>query len=1321
MLETPYKNYSFNGLVAGDRLFFTDDYGVAKMPQGYVESLSGPIGPYLVPAVAPGGLELPPVIFEGRAYIADPALAYPVTGSPLGQNHVRLIGPGGREVYFTNQFSMTGRIKTGAIPSSVAVERASRYDAPDDRRLSIFAKGYPTLQTRLPGQPYALRTHPTVDVFLGPPVTGPAGELTVPLDLPAMRMSDNGPFGISYFLETPVTGLFPAAVTARDDSGFVSSVPVSDSVFVTKADYSAANQMLTVAAVTADISAPASFILRGVDGIDGASSLFSSSIDIPNLQAPPATVTVVSAAGGAATVNVTTGVPSLAQNTPPIALDDSALAQGTTPIRINVLQNDRDPDGDRLTIDSVTQPTGGSVAIGELGTSLTFTANPGVRGLQTFQYNVSDRRGGLVPATVTVEVNGLPLAAPDTLIATTGESAVLDVLANDTDPDGDALIVTGVTQPVVGAVQVGTVSIVAGGKQIAYLANAGSTGIHSFTYTISDGRGASATATVQASINTPPLAQPDAVIDVDRQAVLVNVLSNDTDPDGDAIQLASVGTNPRATIEIIGTSIRFTPLADALPVETFTYVILDGRGGRGTGSVTVTQNASPVAVVDSYRLNAGQVLALPVLANDSDANNDAMVIQSVTQPAAGVVAITGGGSGLSFSAPAGSRGQQSFEYTISDGRGGLATAAVTVDINALPSLAADTVVATAGQTVAADVLANDSDADGDGLTVTAVTQPVQGGIQQGTVTIASGGTGISYQPNLGATGTHTFTYTVSDGRGGAATASVQATINTSPVAAADVAFSLDRQSVLINVLGNDTDRDGDPLQLVSIGANPRATIEIVGTSVRFTPAADASAIETFTYVVGDGRGGQSTGTVTVTQNGSPGPVGDGYVANLGQTLNLAVLGNDTDPDGDALTITGVTQPLGGSVTIVTGAKSLSFVFAPTATTGTSFTYTVSDGRGGTSTATVDVAFNRNPVAVADAGSTQVGVDVTIAVLTNDTDADGDPLQVTAVSPAAGASAQITGGGTTVTFTPDPVRIGNQTFTYTISDGRGGLANGTVTISVNHAPVAVNDSASSAVGVPVVVNVLANDSDPNADALTIQNLLQGVDGAATVITAGPDAGKVSYTPSVLGSGQHTFAYTVADGRGGTAVGTVVVAVTAQPAVNNPPVAVNDSATTTFGTAVTIPVLVNDSDADNDPRTIVSVTQPAAGTVTITGGGTLLSYSPVVNSSVAPQVFTYTITDGRGATATATVTVRVADRVVFTQSDYTTSKSQWNLQGTAGPGAVVRFLVGTTQVGSVTADTRGAWKTGPTFAIPASATTVTATSSQLGTGSAIIVRR
>jgi len=1261
------------------------------------------------------------VIFEGRSYIADPTLVYPVTGSPLGQNYVRLTGPGGREVYFTNQFSMTGRIKTGAIPSSVAVERASRYDAPDDRRLSIFAKGYPTLQTRLPGQPYAVRTHPTVDVFLGAPGTGPAGELTPPVGLPALRMSDNGPFGISYFLETPITGPFPPAVTARDDGGFVSSVPVSDSVFVTKADYSASNQILTVAAVTADITAPASFSLRGVDGIDGVSSAFSSSIDIPNLLAPPSTVTVVSSAGGAATVNVTTGVPSLAQNTPPVAVDDSAIAQGTTPIRINVLQNDSDPDGDRLTIDSVTQPAGGTVVIGDLGTSLNFTANSGIRGLQTFQYRVSDRRGGLVSANVTVEVNALPLAAPDTLVATTGEAALLDVLANDTDADGDVLTVTAVTQPVVGGVQVGTVSIVAGGKQVSYLANAGSTGIHTFTYTVSDGRGASATASVQATINTPPIAQPDSVVQVDRQPVLVNVLANDTDPDGDTIQLASVGSNPRATIEIVGTSIRFTPLADVLATETFTYVILDGRGGRGTGSVTVTQNASPVAVADTYRLNAGQVLVLSVLGNDSDANSDVLVVQSVTQPLAGTVSIVSGGSSLSFTAPAGSRGQQNFEYTVSDGRGGLATGLVTVDINALPSLAADTVVTTAGQASTVDVLTNDVDADGDILTVTSVTQPLAAGVQQGTVTVINAGKAISYQPNLGSTGTHTFTYTVSDGRGGNATATVQATINTAPIAVADSGVSLNRQPVVISVLANDTDRDGDALQLVSVGANPRALIEIVGTTVRFTPAADASALETFTYVVGDGRGGQSTGTVTVTQNGSPIAVADSYVANLGQTLSLAVLGNDTDPDGDVLSITGVTQPVGGSVSIAAGAKALSFAFAPAATVGTSFTYTVSDGRGGTATATVDVGFNRNPVAVADTGSTQVGVAVTVAVLANDTDADGDGLQVTAVAPAVGASAQITGGGTTVTFTPDPVRIGNQTFTYTVSDGRGGVANGTVTVAVNHPPVAVNDSATTAVGVPVVVNVRANDSDPNGDVLSLQNVLQGVDGVATIITTGPDAGKVSYTPSVLGSGNHTFAYTVSDGRGGTAVGTVVVTVTAQAVVNTPPVAANDTATTTFGTAVTIPVLANDTDADNDPRTIVSVTQPAAGTVTITGGGTLLSYSPVLNSSVAPQVFTYTITDGRGATATATVTVRVADRVAFTQADYTTTKSAWTLQGTAGPGAVVRFFVGTSQVGSATADTRGAWKANSTFAIPATATTVTATSSQLGTGSAIIVRK
>ena len=93
--------------------------------------------------------------------------------------------------------------------------------------------------------------------------------------------------------------------------------------------------------------------------------------------------------------------------------------------------------------------------------------------------------------------------------------------------------------------------------------------------------------------------------------------------------------------------------------------------------------------------------------------------------------------------------------------------------------------------------------------------------------------------------------------------------------------------------------------------------------------------------------------------------------------------------------------------------------------------------------------------------------------------------------------------------------------------------------------------------------------------------------------------------------------------------------------------------------------------------------------ITGGGTLLSYNPVLNSSVAPQVFTYTITDGRGATATATVTVRVSDRIAFTQASYTTTKSAWTLQGTARPGDVVRVLVGTTQVGTATAEAQGGW--------------------------------
>src|SRR6185369_8018773 len=238
----------------------------------------------------------------------------------------------------------------------------------------------------------------------------------------------------------------------------------------------------------------------------------------------------------------------------------------------------------------------------------------------------------------------------------------------------------------------------------------------------------------------------------------------------------------------------------------------------------------------------------------------------------------------------------------------------------------------------------------------------------------------------------------------------------------------------------------------------------------------------------------------------------------------------------------------------------------------SFTYTISDGKGGTATATVSVtvsAVNDPPAAVADTATTPEDTAATINVLANDSDLDGDTLAITAVTQGTHGTVAFT--ATNVTYTPAANYNGADSFTYTISDGKGGTATATVSVTVtavNDPPAAVADTATTPEDTAATTNVLANDSDLDGDTLAITAVTQGTHGSVTFTTA-----NVTYTPAANYNGADSFTYTISDGKGGTATATVSVTVTA---VNDPPAAVADTATTPEDTAATINVLANDSD-------------------------------------------------------------------------------------------------------------------------------------------------
>jgi subtilisin family serine protease len=273
-----------------------------------------------------------------------------------------------------------------------------------------------------------------------------------------------------------------------------------------------------------------------------------------------------------------------------------------------------------------------------------------------------------------------------------------------------------------------------------------------------------------------------------------------------------------------------------------------------------------------------------------------------------------------------------------------------------------------------------------------------------------------------------------------------------------------------------------------------------------------------------------------------------------------------------------------------------------------------------------------PDAVADTASTNEDAATDIAVLANDSDPDGDILTVTSVADPPRGSASINANGT-LHYAPDANLNGDDTFTYTISDGHGGSDSAAVTVHVQpvqDAPDAVNDTATTAEDTALDIAVLANDTDPDGDGLTVTAVANAVKGTASVNLAGT----VHFVPASNATGAASFQYTISDGHGGS--DTASVAVTISP-VNDPPVALDDSATTISPNPVTISVLTNDTDVEGSALSVAGVSDPPHGTAVANTNGTI-TYTPDAGYS-GPDAFGYTASDGSAVSNVATVSISV----------------------------------------------------------------------------------
>lgn len=751
-------------------------------------------------------------------------------------------------------------------------------------------------------------------------------------------------------------------------------------------------------------------------------------------------------------------------NTPPIARDDQFGVRAGRGTRLPVLDNDTDPDGDTLIAELVgPQPAGAEVRQTDGGLALQIDVPPDAAGQFTFRYKISDGRGGEAEANVDVTVrpheeNNAPEARPaDPVRVARGRSVDLNALAGWTDPDGDSVYAVRAETDVPGD----TATLLPNGRLTFRDGGQGGEDKR-LAVTVSDGRVESTTdlpIRVDPVESAVPVANPDHARALVGRAVELTPLANDIDPTGTGLRLAKV--ERVAGAEVTEDPVEGTISFVASRAGTY-HVDYLAANGPGTASATIRVDVDdpsdagdpPVTADDTALLPAGGETLVDVLANDSDPAGGVLVVQGVDVPDGSGVTVgvvdnrvlrVSDGAGLTETVPV--------RYTVSNGRasaeGHVQVIPIKPPAKPVPPVAEDDeVTVRAGDHVTIPVMANDSHPDGDPLSLAPelVQQPDP---EAGTLFIA--GDSLRFQAGPEPTTAYAI-YEVLDSRGQATAAQVTIHVlardeesNQAPRPKPVTARVLAGATARIAVPLDGIDPDGDSVRLDSVVSAPTKgrVSDIDGNVIEYTASEDGVGDDSFTYRVVDSMGAVAIGHVTVgigpanDVNHPPAAIPDRLWVRPDRALTASVLDNDSDPDGDDLTL--VSDGLQGADTLrgeVDGDRVE--MAAPHDPGAYSLYYTVEDARGASAVGEVRVTVDPDAPLKVPVGRDDVvrpeevaGQDsVTVSILANDTDPDGSirELGVTVDADDVG----VNGDGTLRV----PVLDEDRTIFYRITDGDG---------------------------------------------------------------------------------------------------------------------------------------------------------------------------------------------------------------------------------------------------------------------------------------------
>ena len=971
------------------------------------------------------------------------------------------------------------------------------------------------------------------------------------------------------------------------------------------------------------------------------------------------------------------------QNAAPNQLRASTVKIGANAqIQYQALSDWRDPDGDPIYLKNAEAPEGLSVSFSEDG-SLTITDEGSAPGPKTVVLTVADDQGaetrGELIATVQEAGNLPPSANGDLFQAHPGETVTLDPLKNDTDPNGDPLSLAAVSGAPAGA----TISPDLDRGTIDFRATA--PGSYSFAYTVSDGiattLGIIRVEVVEATA-LPPVAENDTAVLPLGGSVLVAPLNNDYDPSGGLLSITSVDASnvPGLEVALIDRHLlRVTAPSGLTQTATFSYTVSNGQG-EATADVMVIPGAAdrsdlpPVLKPDRAKVRVGDVGTVSVLSNDRSPAGLNLQVESTLAydptNALGNPFVTGNQVRLEAGA---NPGIMDVTYSVIDSAGNRASSTVTFEVvaasdqNQPPRPRDISAWAAAGQTTRIPVTLDGIDPDGDSVSLTGLDSSPQ----QGSATVKS--TWIDYTPNQNASGTDSFTYTVTDRQGARASARVRVAIsaapslNQNPVAVPDTVLTRPDRMVTVNVLSNDVDPDGDPLTLEEDGletATPELDPQVRSSSTLQVHTPSQAGTYLVSYTVSDGRGGSARGTVTVyVQDDAPlkAPIArDDFVTyedlpTDGSAVRVKVLENDEDPDGsvDELTVTS-----GESGVTVDGSDLL----IPVTDTLRLVVYTITDRDGLTNSAVVTVPGRDSTAPLLNAAALPIEMDAGTSRTINLSDyvvtrSGRSPRLVDGTSPVpqTGLDSVVADSSTQLTLTATATFGGNSAFLIQVADGEASDASAlsaslslpvrikaTTNQPPTFAPTAIRVEAG---GAAVTQNLALAVRDPEGtDASTFTYAMGSAPSAVsaslsgTVLTVSAPEGA---TPGSAGS----IPVTVTDEQGNTVNASIPVEIvsTTKPRIQVPPYSVNAK----VGDTVIVDVASRATNPFPDTPISLVGTAVSLGNADIASSGTAVMVTPrstgtisvgfQVNdklgdpSRVVQGTITVTVTDKPGAPA------------------------------------------------------------------------------------------